>query len=60
MPTQLKKYDFKKTGDKHYPYLPPKPIFFKEAQAPEPPDAGNPLLKPDMKYVQRVVDSLLF
>ena len=60
MPTQLRKYDFNATGDEYCPYLPPKPQFGKKAQAPETPDTGNPLLKLDIKYVQRVVGSLLF
>ena len=54
------KYDFNEIRDKHYPYLPPKQRFDKEAQAPDPLDTGNPLLKSDMKYVQLVVGSLLF
>ena len=60
MPTQFRKYNFNETGDKHCLYLPPKPKFGKEAYAPEPLDIENPLLKPNMKYIQRVVGSLLF
>ena len=60
MPTKLRKYDFNDTCEEHLFYLPPKIRYDKDAQAPEPPDSGNLLPKPDMKYVQCLVSSLLF
>ena len=60
MPTQFRKYDFSETWEKRCLYLSPKQRFGKEAQAPDPPDMGDPLLKLDMKYVQRMVGLLLF
>ena len=60
MPTHFKKCDFNEMGDKHCSYLLPKPRCGKEAHTLEPPDTRNPPLKPEIKYFQRVVGSLLF
>ena len=60
MPIKLIKDNFNNTSKEHSLYLPPKPRYGRDAHALKYPDSGNPLLKPDMKYIQCMIGSLFF